>query len=400
MKLIVSVILTLVFGVGAGWILGAIEQSRSGEHFSPYNALNPSLAVPTQQVSENPEIQITNGESYNFGNMMLGDTKSWVFVVKNSGKQPLELRLGETTCKCTFISEGAFDKDGKTPTVVKPGETLDVELQWSPKDYEMDFFQSAELKTNDPAREVVTLQVRGKVSKTAQITPELISLPNVNSSDGTTTVAAFLCAMEEGEWNILDIQWSNPDLAEFFTVELGEIAPDELESDTEAVDPKSGRKLTITAKPGIPLGPISQTLILKTDIRDGLDVACEIFGNVISDITIIGRGFKPARQRLIIPPVDGKAGGKTTLQILVKGENHKNIEFEMVKVLPEGVMKVYFAEGNSTENHTRVPLIVEFPAGTAPVSGRGQLNKYGEIHFKTNHPVVKEVKLYVSFVVK
>ncbi len=79
---------------------------------------------------------------------------------------------------------------------------------------------------------------------------------------------------------------------------------------------------------------------------------------------------------------------------------HKNIAFEMVKVLPEGVMKVYFAEGNSTENHTRVPLIVEFPAGTAPVSGRGQLNKYGEIHFKTNHPVVKEVKLYVSFVVK
>lgn len=397
MKLIVSLLLTLVLGVTVGWIVGAVGQSQSGEHFSPHNALNPAVAVPQQEVAKNAQIQVTNGEVYNFGKMMLGETKSWVFQVKNSGSQPLELRLGETTCKCTFVSEGVLDKDGKEPTIVAPGDTLDVELQWTPVDNSMDFHQSAELKTNDPARELVMLQIRGRVASAVELQPEYIAVPNVNSSDGATKEVYFLCAMDEGEWNITDMRWSNEETADYFSVEVDEITESDL---VRGADAKSGRKLTVHMKPGMPLGSINQTLILKTDIRDGAEVVCEVAGNVISDISIVGRGFKPVDQLLAITTVDGKVGGRTTLQILVKGENHKDIELEIVKVLPANVMKVYFNEKASTDKLTRVPLVVEFPPGTAPISHRGSLNDYGEIHFKTNHPVVKEVKLYVSFLVK
>ena len=397
MKLIISVFFTLVLGVGTGWIVANIQHSRGGEHFAPNNALNPAVAVPEKEVSEDAEIRVVNGESYNFGKMMLGDTESWIFQVKNTGSKPLELRLGETTCKCTFVSEGVFDKDGKEPTVIAPGDVLDVELKWTPKSKTIDFHQSAELKTNDPARELVVLQVRGRITQTLQVSPDYVALPNVNTSDGATKEILLLCAMEEGDWSVTGLQWSDEKSAGFFNIEIVDITPTQMAVDMDA---KSGRVLRLELKPGMPIGAINQTLIIKTDVREGVEVACQIAGNVISDISIVGRGFDPVGQVLQLAPIESKVGGRATLQILVKGENHKDIEFEITHVDPSDIMHVSFGEKSTKEKLTRVPLIVEFREGTPAVSRRGSLNKFAEIHFKTNHPIVKEVKLYVSFIVK
>lgn len=395
MKLILSAVATLVLGVLAGAFFANVEASNSGEFFAPNNALNPTAMAPEEK-KRNPEIQVANGEVHNFGQMMLGSTGEHTFQIVNTGGKPLNVRLGETSCKCTFVGGGTVDPEGKKPTVVKPGESVEIQLQWTPKDIAVDFHQSATLETNDPARPNIRLQIRGRVLTTFELLPDFVRLPNINASEGATRDVDLTSVLEADQWDITDVKWQDASTAEFFDVEVLDLPPERI----GGANSKSGRLLKLTVKPGLPVGKLKQTLVITTNTESMPEVLCEIDGNVITDITVVGPGYDPVKQLVRLAPFEGKIGGKTTLQLIVKGENHEAIEFEIQDVTPSGVMNVGLGESKSTDKITRVPLSIEFPPGSKPASHRGQINDFGLITLKTNHPTVKEVKVYVSFVVK
>ena len=55
--------------------------------------------------------------------MQRGTSKSHEFVFRNTGKSPLTVRVGATSCKCTVgkVSKNRF----------APGESVPVKLEWS-----------------------------------------------------------------------------------------------------------------------------------------------------------------------------------------------------------------------------------------------------------------------------
>jgi hypothetical protein len=395
MKLLVSILITIALGAGSGWAIVTVQQAESGEHFVPDNSLNPAVSLDEAILStaERSQVEVLNGEHYVFGTMLRGQTKTRRFDVRNRGGKPLELELGETTCKCTFVTDG-FNEEKKA--VVQPGETLAIELSWKPIRYELGFHQSAELLTNDPERRKLLLSVGGNVNQVLRASPDELKVPNMVSDKGATLEGMLFCSLDDGEWKIIGERFEIEDTAHFFELEYGELTADEVSLEPQA---KSGKKVLIHIKPGYPIGPLRQMVNLTTDCDAEPDLYFRIEGNVVSDISIVGRHFDSVKNVYHMPAVDGVVGGESILQMIVKGENHADIEFEIDKIDPEGVMVVEFGEKSSSERITRIPLIIRIPPGTPSVSRLGQLDDYAWIYIKTSHDV-KEVKLAVQMVVK
>ena len=101
-----------------------------------------------------PRVRVRQAR-YDFGEMTPHSDGVRVFVVDNVGAEPLTLRQGETTCKCTFSE--------LHDNVVAPGESGKVMLGWNTGAAVGRYVQSAIIETNDPESPQVELSVSGEV---------------------------------------------------------------------------------------------------------------------------------------------------------------------------------------------------------------------------------------------
>jgi hypothetical protein len=411
MKTLVWAGFALVIGVGTGWTIAAVERNESGEHFVSNSAQNPRLRtdITSESTSEitkgYPHVEVVNGASFDFGEVSRGAKGSHVFVVQNRGDKTLELRMGETTCKCTFVTEGILDKTGQKPTLVEPGETLEVELQWRAEEMLIKFDQSAMLHTNDPDHLIIRLHISGIVNQAMRIVPETIVWSNLASTEGRSAEAILFCGLPLDEWEILDLQLNSPASADFFEVDVEDASPEKLAeltpNENYGKQIRSGRLVKIRVKPGLPIGPLYQSITVKTSVEDVSEIIIQIEGHVIADISVIGRGFDPRKNLLRLPTVESQNGLEAwTLQLLIKGDHRNTTEFKIAEIEPAEALTVELGKKTSTEKLTRIPLIVRIPPGTRPIARLGTKGEYGKIRLTTNHPQVKELTLYVRFVVK
>ena len=138
------------------------EIKRARERARNAVELNPSLE-PIASVDE---------MAFNFGRVDPNSTMSHSFVVKNVGDAPLQLELGDTTCKCTSSS---FRGDG----FVLPGDETEVTLTWNTGKQAEDYEQVARVHTNDPLNKVLDLKVTGQV-RAELIGPQHVNLGSFN----------------------------------------------------------------------------------------------------------------------------------------------------------------------------------------------------------------------------
>src|SRR5579863_1451248 len=112
-----------------------------------------------------PFPKVKTGERiFEFGSMGVGEEKSHTFHIDNRGQGTLLIAKGPTTCKCTF------SKLAKNS--IPPGEGVDVELTWTPKEVTQTFAQHATIWTNDPDLPEFKFKVLGKVVNQYTVSPE------------------------------------------------------------------------------------------------------------------------------------------------------------------------------------------------------------------------------------
>jgi hypothetical protein len=127
-----------------------------------------------------------------------------------------------------------------------------------------------------------------------------------------------------------------------------------------------------------------------------------IEGNVISDISVAGgREFEAERNLLKMGVVKRAEGEEHTLRILVKGPERENVKFEVAEVDPDDILQVQLGEPETYERLVSIPLRVRVPANAQLVNRLGsEQGEVGSIRLTSNHSVMKEFKLYISFVVQ
>ena len=153
-RIVPIVVLTLAFAA----IFATLYVSGA----RPKMARRDSLAKSNPQ----PEVEITGPLVYNFGKMPQMQTDSHAWEVKNVGDVDLVLWVESTTSDCTI---GKLSTERDTAGIeakrarLKPRETTRIQVQWRTKNFLNQYSKACVIGTNDPARPIFGLVVKGLV---------------------------------------------------------------------------------------------------------------------------------------------------------------------------------------------------------------------------------------------
>jgi hypothetical protein len=329
---------------------------------------------------------------YNFGVMPQHASSRAEFIFRNVGDETLVLRVGKSTCQCT-VGELARSQ-------VAPNEETVVVLSWKTEGPEGPFRHRAEIETNDPARPVVRLVVNGTLTRGLAIEPRDLRLGRISVRDGKQAefnVVAFQATdLEIQKCELLDPggATSGDPLAKLAEFSHRKLTPDELKS----VEPmaKSGYRVTISLKPGLPLGRIDRKIRVSTNVVEPMEMA--VSGLVAGDLSVAEVGAWSAHNQLFnLGETQSDQGASKSLFLIVGGADFQNVKVEVKRTVPSALQAKVGKPLVGAET-ARWPITISVPPGT-PAMSHADKGEYGQVVLETTHPEQKEFVIDVSFLV-
>lgn len=383
MRVLPVVVVSVLLGSGLGaWAAyQTVGTQRSAHDISV-------LRADAGEATGFPKFQI-DLRDYNFGTMQRGTKRKHSFQVTNAGTAPLSVAVVSTTCKCT----AGEMKNNPIPA----GESTELTLTWEAKTIPGTFRQTATLETNDPRARRVELTVEGQVTDVSALEPKEWFFDKLRVGEGRKE-SIYIMSFQDEPLKIETAQPAPETTNTGYKVEMVEVAKDELP------DPKarSGYRLDVTPPDKLPLGPLNDWVVLKTNIAGTEEIRVPIMGTVVGDIEIRGPAqWNDVTGAIHLGDIPTDKGAEVKLFLNVSGEHAGDIEFEVEKVDPE-FLEVELGERKQLrEGLAHVPMVVRIPKGAPPAirNGSGQ-GDAGRIVLKTNHPTNPEIGLDVRFVVK
>jgi hypothetical protein len=382
-----SIVLGAALGVGMSW---------ARFHDSPPLDLTPLALATTAPTKGVPKI-LVDSYYHDFGGVGNEMKVSHVFEITNLGDAPLTLKAGNTTCtRCTIAK---LEKDR-----LLPGETTGVNVEYVATNSQPRFRQHAIIETNDPARPRVELTIMGMVTRRYDVVPSYLVLSRI-SAKGDKSAEIKVYDFLAHDVNVVKHEFMGKTTAEYFSAEVQPIPPEQL----VAPKAKSGCRVLVTVKPGLPLGPFRQTIRLELKLA-GVSanpvVEVPIEGIIDSDISIVGKDWNADAGTLEIGAVERSKGAKRKLFLVVRGPHRRETAITIGAVDPAW-LKVSLGEPKELETRangeggvTQIPLEIAIPPGSPPVNRIGsEQDKYAEVILDTTHPDVKRIRMYLQFVV-
>lgn len=338
---------------------------------------------------------VVRQEDFDFGKMETNNAGQHEFVLTNAGDQPLTLQQGKETCGCcTCVCETKLPEGGKIP----PSQSAVVTLKWTIKRYTGAYHQSSTILTNDPRRSEVMLAVSGRLVPAVRVVPAQVvfSSPLIGE---TASGEVRIYGYRAEPLKISDCRLSDAASAPFFETAIVPLSAEEVAQEPDA---RNGFALRVTLKPGLPLGPFRQDVVLGTNLDSAGKVEIPIQGRIASPVSVAGPGWDSGAGVLKFPPIVGKAGAQRSLLLLVRGPHCKTTTFRLVRVVPECLtVELGQTKAGSDGQSTRTPLVVRVPAGSPPGSHLGPpQGELGQIVIDTNHPQQPQLRLQVSFAIQ
>jgi hypothetical protein len=160
-------------------------------------------------------------------------------------------------------------------------------------------------------------------------------------------------------------------------------------------------KVTLTAKPDLPVGHIIQTVSLRTNMPEAEKLEIPVVGRVVGDISVHGVGWVEEQGLLMLGRVKSSEGAKGKLNVVVRGEGAAEVTFKVASKDPTELNVTIGEPRRLTDTLLHVPLEIEVPPGTRPMARLDtEQGDAGRIVLTTTHPKVKELVLGVRFAVE
>lgn len=133
----------------------------TSDYYAPEIPLNINAHIlerfPKQtkkRLRNNPVVNFAEKE-LNYGKALKGDTVKVTYYLKNDGKDPLIIRKIQPSCGCTSIESDKME--------IKAGDTATITVNFSTTGREGEDTKLITIITNDPARPVSKLYLRGTI---------------------------------------------------------------------------------------------------------------------------------------------------------------------------------------------------------------------------------------------
>lgn len=385
MRIISTILFAAVVGVLVGAAVAYVEVRSD---LDPITQLPGDKEASPRAANEKfPRVQVDEAR-YEFGTMQRGTSKTHEFVVRNVGTATLKLRKGTATCKCT---EFVVPEDP-----IPPGGSTKVRVEWSAKSDGGAFRQTATVFTNDPLQSQVELNIDGQIMAVSGVEPPDLIFDKIPVGESKTS-QVYVMAMLQDELIISDPEFSDPATRDYFEVKIEpverEVLPNKLA--------RRGVRLTVTAKPGLPVGRFHQWLSIRTNLPEAEKLEIPALGQVVGDISVHGIGWNEEQGALVMPNVKSSEGRRAKVNVAIRGSDAANVKFSVQSVDPPE-LKVTIGEPKKLkETLVHVPVEIEVPAGTRPMVRLGtDQGEAGRIVLSTTHPKIKELAIGVRFTVE
>jgi hypothetical protein len=386
MRTWVVVAVTLVLGCGAGLMLTGINHAGIENHFG---LQPPALTSPEQETAEVPKAVVEGGGTYDFGTLDYSQTKDHVFRIRNEGTAYLTLKYSQVSCGQCIATE--FER-----AWLEPGEECEVKIRFATKKMVPEFLERLELATNDPQNRLLDLRVRGYVTHAVRPSVEELTVGAISGNE--ETAASFrVFGYRSERLEVTDYEFVQPGTADLFQVGINPLEEGEFEDEEKAL---VALEVKLTIKPGLPLGPISQTIRFKVMAERETIVEMPIEGKVVSDITIVGGGFNSDRSSILFGNVDVNEGAKRGLRVLVKGPYREDVRLSVKSVDPDENLQVRIGDVIRVGDGTILmyPLEIEILKGSPIINRLGtKQGKAAKVVLGTTHPTAKEVLIFPRF---
>jgi hypothetical protein len=389
MRIWLIVGVSIVVGIIAGWAWTASELGivPSGGQRVEWGPPETADAAAPAASGEAPKL-VVDQKDFNFGHLELGGVGRHEFVFKNEGHGPLLLTKGETSCVCTLASI-------EHPTVAAGGSTT-VEVEWHPK-ARGDFRQTAEVLTNDPQQPKVELAISGEIVSSYLLAPQTIVFTGIQPNMGTTAEARVF-SFGTDNLQVLDPTVDSTTGAKYFDVAVEKLTPSELNQEKGA---KSGCKLKVTVKPGLPAGPFAEKIRFHLNIPGDPQLQISLEGSVSGPIEIFGPSWNSERKLLSLGAFHSREGAKSILYLTVRGDALKQADFRVEKVSPPTLKATLGQMEHEGPDVGRVPLNIEIPPGTPPEDHLGtQIGPLAKILIGTGLPESKQLRILVRYAIE
>lgn len=299
---------------------------------------------------------------HDFGTIGLGAAGAHEFVVHNAGDGPLVLSRGATSCTCTV--SGFDGGSAEARKVVEPGASTRVRIEWKGKNAGP-FRQQATILTDDPRRPELVFVVEGGVLPTWRAEPPAIHLPRVSASAGEQAATTIFTFGRE-QPAVRSIAIDHPQAAQFFSLATTPLGADEIAAEPGAT---GGFRVVLDVKPGLPLGPLRQTISVVLDAPEQVTVELPVEATVAGDLVLAGPGWDSTRQALVLGTVSGRKGLRTRVFLTVKGSASERIRPMVREVDPE-VLDVTVGDPSAigSGGAVRIPLDIVVPPGSRPLN--------------------------------
>jgi hypothetical protein len=381
MKTWIAALVAAALGIGVGVGITVAEFSPAREVFEVSEFASGPDAGGSGSASNlgSPKAVVEGSRIYNFGSIERDVKGRHTFVLRNEGSAALTIKVGQPTCKCTIATS---PKDN-----LPPGESTEIEMEWKAEGYQPDFRQSVELTTNDPDNPVIRLEIHGNIVHAVRPIPDEITLGSISATDG-------------GEADGKIFGYANEPLE----IKGHSLVEAEIQAQPEA---KSGYRIHLGVKSGLPVGPLNQTIRLQTNVPTAEVVDIPIRLTVSSDISIIGASpgitFFADKNVLRLGKLQSAKGTKVRMFVLVKGPHREETQLQVASVDPAEALSASIGEAEKLRDGLvlKYPLEITVPPNAAPISRMGgEQGELGRITIHTTHPIAKEVRLLVQFAVE
>lgn len=339
----------------------------------------------------------TDETTHHFGSIAIGGIGSHEFTIRNTGRRPLTLTKGATSCTCTLSDFSGTTAAGQgAEHVVAPGDVARVTVQWRGRGSGGPFRQQAVIFTDDPRRPEIVLVVEGRLVPRWKAVPATITLPTLTTTRGDEALVRIVTyGTTAPVLESLAVDGPEPD--RFFTVSATPLAPAEI---AEAPDATGGLLVRLGIRPGLPLGPLRRTLTVAVRLPEDVLIDIPVEGLVSGDLAFGGPNWDSSRQTLVLGTVSSRSGLRTQLFLTARGPSRGRVRPVVRTVVPSSLL-VEVGSGGSIGSApvTRIPITIDVPVG-APAADHLADDRLGSIVLDTGHPDSPSLTIPVSLAVE
>ena len=284
MKKLLIPVIAVVLGVGVGFAWHYVNLSIYEESFVPYKVGDEINQIAAKNSDESlPKVQLNTDAEFDAGEIQLNQIGEHEYIIENTGRGRLLLHLISVTPGCDVP-----ELESESEFTIGPRSKEFITLRWNATDSSSEeFVGSVIIGTNDPYNKKLDLRVKGKTLVSTAAIPNQVQFkdhPQEQEKQFEFNAVSFVA----DKFEIQKHRFHKELINKFFDLSFDPIESAKLAEikNLKGETAKSGYRVKVKMKPGMPVGYFSQLLTLETSLANQSSIGFSLEGNVTGRMTV------------------------------------------------------------------------------------------------------------------